>query len=80
MNFGSVVNFALVVLTAFQLTARHHARRGREVQRPQPQRHRVGDETICHNQPGDFVAGRVNDGLRAMLKEISRMPHVPKPK
>jgi len=39
-----------------------------------------GLASICHNQPGDFVAGRVNDGLRAMLKEISRMPHVPKPK
>jgi len=39
-----------------------------------------GLASICHNQPGDFVAGRVNDGLRAMLKEISRMPHVLKPK
>jgi len=37
-----------------------------------------GLASICHNQPGDFVAGRVNDGLRSMLKEISRMPHVPK--
>jgi len=31
------------------------------------------------DRPG-HVVGRVNDGLRAMLKEISRMPHVLKPK
>ena len=32
--------------------------------------------SICHEQPGDFIAARVNDGLRSALKELAKMPYV----
>lgn len=37
-----------------------------------------GLSSICHNQPGEFVANRVNEGLRSMLRELSKLPYVPK--
>jgi len=36
-----------------------------------------GLASICHNQPGDFVAQRINEGLRSALRELSKMPYVP---
>lgn len=37
-----------------------------------------GLASICHQQPGDFVAQRINEGLRSALRELSKMPYVPK--
>lgn len=39
-----------------------------------------GLSSICHNQPGDFVANRVNEGLRSMLRELAKLPYVTKDK
>jgi DNA-binding transcriptional MerR regulator len=32
---------------------------------------------VCHEQPGDFIAARVNGGLRSALREVANLPHVP---
>ena len=39
-----------------------------------------GLASICHQQPGDFVAQRINEGLRSALRELSKMPYVPQEK
>jgi len=36
-----------------------------------------GLASICHNQPGDFVAQRINEGLRSALRELSKLNHLP---
>lgn len=39
-----------------------------------------GLASICHQQPGEFVAQRINEGLRSALRELSKMPYVPNEK
>lgn len=36
-----------------------------------------GIANVCHNQPAEFVADRVNGGLRSALRELAKLPHVP---
>ena len=36
-----------------------------------------GLSSICHNQPGEFVSNRINEGLRSMLKELAKLPYLP---
>ena len=35
-----------------------------------------GLASMCHQQPGEFVAQRINEGLRSALRELSKMPYV----
>lgn len=39
-----------------------------------------GLSSICHNQPGDFVSNRINEGLCSMLKELAKLPYLPEDK
>lgn len=39
-----------------------------------------GLSSICHNQPGEFVSNRINEGLRSMLKELAKLPYLPEDK
>ena len=36
-----------------------------------------GVANVCHNQPAEFIADRVNGGLRSALREVAGLPHVP---
>jgi hypothetical protein len=36
-----------------------------------------GVANVCHNQPAEFIADRVNGGLRSALREVAKLPHVP---
>lgn len=36
-----------------------------------------GVASICHQQPSEFIAERVNAGLRSVLREVAKLPHVP---
>jgi len=36
-----------------------------------------GVANVCHNQPAEFISTRVNDGLRSVLREVAKLPHVP---
>ena len=36
-----------------------------------------GVANVCHNQPSEFIADRVNGGLRSALREVAGLPHVP---
>ena len=38
---------------------------------------RDGVANVCHNQPAEFIADRVNGGLRSALREVAGLPHVP---